>query len=266
MSCDINPDAQTATYPTFLDFAWTRETWVNDSSYDKGMRIQSNNTEARLRLNDDYWTGNTADYWANDPNYSSSGGYYRFRGDTSLGWDGKHAACTVGTDGHVSYVKGAIDRDVPCRAEVKAMPGVLWEMGNKYFGGGTAFQLTGTMKAVRAYNRVLSDDEIAQNYKADVARFDGALVATNVVVAASDYNGALAADAYEVFGTHVFTASASAADGSAANCVKVWTFRDGEWVRDANVDAPSYTYVAGTSPATVKIEFGRTSALVLVVR
>jgi hypothetical protein len=45
------------------------------------------------------------------------------------------------------------------------------------------YQAVGTMKAVRFYNRALSDAEVAQNYKVDAARFDGVLVDANVVVA-----------------------------------------------------------------------------------
>ena len=149
-----------------------------------------------------------------------------------------------------SYKRGAVDQ-TQARATVKAMPEVFWMVGSKYNSSDKDHQLTGTMKAVRAYNRVLSDAEIAHNYKVDVARFDGALAATNVVVAASDYNGALAADAYEVFGSHVFEGAASAVDGSLPNRVKVWTLENGAWVLSETIDGPAYTYTAGTSPATV---------------
>ncbi len=121
-------------------------------------------------------------------------------------------------------------------------------------------------EGLRLYDRPLSDAEIAQNYKVDVARFDGALLTTNVVVAASDYNGDLAADAYEVFGTWTFTGAPSATDGKLPNRVKVWTLQNGSWGRPEFIGGDSYTYVAGTSPATVKIEFGKIDPFLLIVR
>ena len=249
IACDVKGSEQVGEWPCLLSFGHTNTAWT---AHDNDMSIHTYGKDGSCRWKTDTWSGGDT------------------RANITQPWDGRHAAFVMDTARFRSYKAGVVDQ-TQTRPAVKEMPAAFFFVGNKFYQNGKAnnnsySQLTGTMKAVRAYSRVLSDAEIAQNYKVDVARFDGALVTTNVVVAASDYNGSLAADAYEVFGTHVFTASASAADGSAANCVKVWTFRDGEWVRDANVDAPSYTYVAGTSPATVKIEFGRTSALVLVVR
>ena len=59
-------------------------------------------------------------------------------------------------------------------------------------------------------SRPLSDAEVAQNYKVDVARFDGLLTATNVVVAGkyANYEG-VALGEYEVAGSYTFTAGAA---------------------------------------------------------
>ena len=171
----------------------------------------------------------------------------------------------MSADAYTSFKAGVRDQS-KTRATIVEMPKLYWMIGNKYNESWIANQLTGTMKALRLYDRPLSDAEIAQNYKVDVARFDGALVSTNVLVAASDYNGDLAADAYEVYGTHVFEGANSAIDGSAPNRVKVWTLQNGAWVLSETIDGATYTYTLGSSPATVKIEFGKTNPFVLIVR
>lgn len=259
ISCAFDPQQQVGTWPTFLSFGHTNGTWA---AHDNAMVLQSNQKQDYLRLVDDAWTGNVESQYTGTP-YAN----WNFRANTSSGWDGKHAAFVVDTDGHRSYAKGVRDQVKPCRTAVKPMPAALWFMGNRYYHNGVAntyYQFVGTMKAVRAYNRVLTDAEIAQNYKVDVARFDGALLTTNVVVAASDYNGDLAADAYEVYGTHTFVGAAGP-DGD-PNRVKVWTLRNGAWTLSETLPEASYTYDAGSRDDIVKIEFGRTSPFVMVVR
>ncbi|MBR3087005.1 MAG: hypothetical protein IKH04_11460 [Kiritimatiellae bacterium] len=256
LACDTKSSEQTAKEAKYVTFGCTGETTSNN------MEIRVNAQQEYLRLVDDAWTGNAESQYAGTQ-YAN----WNYRANMTPPWDGKHAAFVIDTDGHRSYAKGLRDHDKPCRHEIKDMPAAYWMIGNKYYQGTSANdQLVGTMKAVRAYNRVLSDAEIAQNYKVDVARFDGALPATNVVVAASDYNGALAADAYEVYGTHVFEGASSSVDGSMPNRVKVWTLENGAWVLSEIIDGPAYTYAAGTSPATVKIEFGKKNPFVLIVR
>ena len=257
ISCDAKGADQTVEWPKFLTFGYTNESW--NASYDNGMCIQSHQKESSLRLVDDAWTGNNETSWAGTQ-YAN----WNYRANTST-WDGRHAAFVVDADSHRSYLKGVRNQTNPCRAVVQAMTPAFWVLGNSYYvGSNPGAQLVGTMKAVRAYSRVLTDDEIAHNYKVDVARFDGALVTTNVLVAASDYNGALAADAYEVFGSHTFV-GAEGPDG-VPNRVKVWTLNNGAWVLSETIPEASYTYEPGVSPATVKIEFSKTNPFVLVVR
>ena len=258
LSCDINAADQTAEWPRALTFGATSDTT------DNSMAIQTYKTGTYLRLQDDAWTGNSETAWA-----GTEWANWNYRVSTSVYPGGKfrHAAFVVDTDNHRTYRDGTRDNVNACRKTVQPMPAAYWMIGNKYSAANAkSDQLVGTMKAVRAYNRVLSDAEIAQNYKVDVARFDGVLAATNVVVAASDYNGALAADAYEVYGSHVFEGANSAIDGSAPNRVKVWTLENGAWTGPEVVNGGAYTYTAGTSPATVKIEFGKTNPFVLIVR
>ena len=253
LACDTKASEQTAAWAKYLTFGYTSEQW--GSSYENSMAIQVNNQQKFLRLNDDAWTGNLyADY-----------GNWNFRANTSENWGGKHAAFVVDTDNHRTYLKGARDVVNTCRTTVKEMPAAFWMMGNTYYNGSIGNdQLVGTMKAVRAYNRVLTDAEIAQNYKVDVARFDGKLTVTNVIVAASDFNGPLAADAYEVYGSHTFVGAAGP-DGD-PNRVKVWTLQNGAWTLSETLSEASYTYDAGSRDDIVKIEFGRTSPFVMVVR
>lgn len=240
MACDVKAADQFGDWPAYVSFN-------SDGSTDYDMSIHQYRKENYCRWKPDNWSG---------------GGN---RANITPPWDGRHAAFVMDTAQFRSYKRGSVDQ-TQARATVKAMPAVFWMVGSKFNSSDKDHQLTGTMKAVRAYNRVLSDAEIAHNYKVDVARFDGALAATNVVVAASDYNGDLAADAYEVYGSHVFTGSASSVDGSMPNRVKVWTLENGAWVLSETIDGAAYTYTAGTSPATVKIEFGKANPFVLIVR
>ena len=141
-----------------------------------------------------------------------------------------------------------------------------WRIGASTAGGG-ADALYGTVKSVRLYDRLLSEDELAWNRKVDEARFFGRLTTTNVVLEASEWNGALAAGPYEVFGAHVFEASPSTVDGHLPTHVRVWTLAaDGSVLGAETIEGGSYTYVAGTSPAKVRICFRKSHPFVLIVR
>ena len=133
-----------------------------------------------------------------------------------------------------------------------------WRIGASTAGGG-ANALYGTIKSVRLYDRLLSEDELAWNRSVDSARYFGVLATTNVVVAASDWQGDLAAGAYEVFGSQTFTGAAD------ANFVRVQTLQqDGTWGAAEQVEGNAFTYDA--SAGVVQIEFRKTSPFVLTVR
>ncbi len=126
------------------------------------------------------------------------------------------------------------------------------------------YALQGTVKSVRIYDRLLSEDELAWNRAVDNARFFGALTTTNVVIVANEFSGDLA-DAYEVFGSHTFTASPSIQSGAAADHVRVRQLQaDGTWGAAYIVRAPSYTYTQ--SDGTVQIEFRKAKAFMLIVK
>ncbi|MBQ7666385.1 MAG: hypothetical protein IJS46_00105, partial [Kiritimatiellae bacterium] len=140
-----------------------------------------------------------------------------------------------------------------------------WGVGAASLGGG-AHPLWGTVKSVRLYDRMLSEDELAWNRSVDSARYFGALATTNVVVVAGDYSGLAEDTAYEVFGSATFSA-VTAQDGSTANFVHIRTLAaDGSVTDVENVEGVSYTYTAGTSPDRVEIEFRKTNPFVMVVR
>lgn len=240
---EIKAADQPGNWPTYIAFN-------HDGSTDHDLVIQSYQHDNFCRWAAEKWSGNASSARAN----------------ITAPWDGKYAAFVMDIAQLRSYKAGIVDQ-TKLRTTVTNMPAVYWMLGNKYDASDVSHQTVGTMKAVRAYNRALSDAEIAQNYKVDVARFDGELVTTNVVVAASDYNGALAADAYEVFGEYTFTASPSSVDGSMPNSVRVKTLAaDGSVTSIEDVDGDSYTYITDSSPSRVVIEFRKTNPFVMVFR
>ena len=253
LACDLDPSVQKSDWNKMIHFGQTNGTW--SAASDNGMCVQTYQKQTYVRLTDDNWTGNNETVWAGTQ-YAN----YNYRVNTKSGWDGKHAAFVVDETDHRAYVKGALETVAP-RHAAKEMTPAFWMLGNSYYvGSEPGNQINGTMKAVRAYGRVLSDDEIAWNYKVDVARFDGALAVTNVVVEASDLNGGAAADAYEVFGSHEFVSPE-------ANVVRVRTLQpDGSWGDVQFVPGRSWTYVVGESPATVSICFKKTEPLVVIFR
>ena len=209
-------------------------------------------------------------------------------GDTTgAAWD-MNAAVIVGTEGHATYLTALRNGNRTALVEGTAYPTtsntkrnqacIDWSEGSKddapeatYWGvgsasaGGGAHPLYGTIKSVRLYDRMLSEDELAWNRRVDEARFFGRLATTNVVLEASEWNGALAAGPYEVFGAHVFEASPSTVDGHLPTHVRVWTRRpDGTWASAGSAEGASYAYAPGAG--TVKIQFRATHPLVLVVR
>ena len=199
-----------------------------------------NQGDTQLEWNADNWSGTA----------------WQDRVKTTPVWDGKHAAFVMSADAYTSFKAGVRDQS-KTRTSVVEMPKLYWMIGNKYNESWIANQLTGTMKALRLYNRPLSDAEIAQNYKVDAARFDGVLVDANVVVAGkyTDYEG-LAAGEYEVLGTGTFTAGAATdAKGKVRPVVgyTIETWDGSVWSAPVSHTGSSYTYTEGTSPAKVRL-------------
>ena len=193
----------------------------------------------------------------------------------------------VGLDGHPTYLTAIRNGNRAALVEGTAYPTTEntmahqacmdWSVGSKdasapatrwgvgaLTGGGGGDPLYGTIKSVRLYDRMLSEDELAWNRNVDSARYFGALATTNVLVVANEFSGELAEDtatAYQVFGSHVFSGAAG------ANFVRVAALQaDGTWGDATPVESSTYTYEAGISPATVRIEFRKTHPFMLVVR
>ncbi len=220
---------------------------------------------------------------------SDSAGTIQHRtGDTTgTEWD-MNAAVVVGTTGHASYLTALRNGKRTALVEGTAYPAtentkqsqacIDWSIGSKdeaasatQWGVGAAtaeaggHPLYGTVKSVRLYDRMLSEDELAWNRNVDSARYFGALAATNVVVVANEFSGLEADTAYEVFGAHTFAASPSSVDGSSANFVRVQALQsNGTWMETARIEGGSYDYTPAAG--TVRIEFRKSNPFVIVVR
>ncbi len=142
------------------------------------------------------------------------------------------------------------------------------------FGIGASTSYTeyfiGTLKSIRYYDRVLTEEEIVRNRNVDAVRYFGALGVTNVVVEVADggtYDCNPTPGAYFVEGSYTFTASPSPIDGSLPNKVRVETLAaDGSVSGIEDVEGTSYTYVVGTSPAKVRIQFRKKNPFTIIVK
>jgi hypothetical protein len=175
----------------------------------------------------------------------------------------------------VSYKKGYADMSFP-RVLPQAIPPVFWMVGSQY-GRHTAVgthQLVGTVKALRVYNRALSAEEVAWNHKVDVARFDGALTVTNVVVAPgadARFDAAMreAPGAYEVTGEWTFTAAdvpEGAGGGRRVSGYTLETWENGAWGAPVEKSGDAFVYRAD-SAAPVRLTWRwRGSGLCVLIK
>ena len=137
------------------------------------------------------------------------------------------------------------------------------------WGGGTGQYMKGTINCFRYYDRVLSDDELAQNRQVDAARYFGALGATNVLVVAGGGTQS-ESGTYKVEGEWTFTAATVVnARGETVPVERhsVETLVNGAWTNKQIRDGDTYTYIAGSSPATVRLRWlGRPEGITLILR
>ena len=122
-------------------------------------------------------------------------------------------------------------------------------LGNRY--------LTGTIKAIRVYNKILSDSELAANRAIDEARFFGGIPVTNVVVTTSvaglEGNEGSGAYAYDASG-YTFTAPQKATkDGVVYSCTgyTLETWNGSAW--SSPVSYASCSYAATDINAKVRL-------------
>jgi hypothetical protein len=249
VACDIDKSIQTATYPQLVAFNHD-----GDKNYDMGVYLQG---KSGLRWKADMWCGGASSTRAN----------------ITEPWDGKHAAFVMDTTQYRSYKNGTVDQ-TQNRTTVTNMPTVYWMLGSKYKQNTVSdSQLIGTIKGVRAYTRALSDEEIAHNWKVDVARFDGLLTVTNVVVAGKydNYEGVEPGE-YEVDGRYTFTAG-SATDASGAvrrlvgYTIEAWNPLTGDWDAPQQYEGDAYTYTVDRDPDKVRLTWEwRDAGLTIFVR
>ena len=201
-------------------------------------------------------------------------------GDTTgVAWD-MNAAVVVGTTGHASYLTALRNGKRTALVEGTAYPTsdntkrsqacIDWSIGSKdeaasamQWGVGAAtaaaggHPLYGTVKSVRLYDRMLSEEELAWNRAVDEARYFGELAVTNVVVAAAGAGAEQAeSGAYRVFGSHTFTATTAVdADGNPKEATRyvLDEFVNGEWVTKGSYDNNEFTYTEGDYDHPVRI-------------
>ncbi len=202
-----------------------------------------------------------------------TGAAWNLRGSVFVGLDGHPTYLTALRNGNrAALVEGTaypttentmahqacMDWSVGSKDE--AAPATRWGVGSSTVGGGS-HPLYGTIKSVRLYDRMLSEDELAWNRSVDSARFFGALATTNVVVVKNEYSGLADDTAYQVFGPTTFEAAVSG-----ANFVRVKMLRqDGTWGDTRSVEGAFYAYDPATD-GTVMIEFRKTNPFVIIVR
>ncbi len=146
----------------------------------------------------------------------TTGAAWNLRGSVFVGLDGHPTYLTAIRNGNrAALVEGTaypttentmahqacMDWSVGSKDE--AAPATRWGVG-ALTGGGGGDPLYGTIKSVRLYDRMLSEDELAWNRSVDSARFFGALTTTNVVEVISGVE-----KAYKVEGEWTFNAPAT---------------------------------------------------------
>ena len=196
----------------------------------------------------------------------TTGAAWNLRGSVFVGLDGHPAYLTALRNGNrAALVEGAaypttentmahqacMDWSVGSKDE--AAPATRWGVGSSTAGGG-GNPLYGTVKSIRLYDRMLSEDELAWNRNVDSARYFGELGVTNVLVrtkygdvssAAEEVLGT-APGAYTVEGSWTFSATQVKNDkGALANVAGYYTEEldaTGNWTSRVWNEGTEYTY------------------------
>lgn len=103
--------------------------------------------------------------------------------------------------------------------------------------------LRGTIKSIRYYDRVLTEEELVRNRNVDSVRYFGELAVTNVVVSISGEE-----TAYKVEGSYTFDASGKTVGGKSV--VGYYTEErgaNGEWTNKEWNNGTEYTYTEATA-------------------
>ena len=191
---------------------------------------------------------------------NANGGNVNLANDAAKdNWEGRYA--TAIRNGAVNYI---LQTTNIANAASKAAAGAFITNGTIRVGGSNSTLSSrqqrwflGTIKAVRIYDRVLTDAELAQNREIDEARFFGAPLAAGVVVASSvrGVNGNEPEGEYALpAGGHTFTAPATVTVGEDFYSCTGYTLEtwDGSaW--SAPVSYASSSYTATDTSAKVRL-------------
>ena len=179
------------------------------------------------------------------------------------GWGGKYLNAALDSDAHKQILVESDSFQTGWKegpGGSQSAPGSL----NWYFGSCGNSQsaldaryLVGTIKAIRVYNKVLSDTELAANREIDEARFFAGIPVTNVVVATAvaglEGNEGSGVYAYDEAG-HTFTAPQKATkDGTVYSCIgyTLETWNGTSW--SAPVSHASCSFAATDTSAKVRL-------------
>ncbi|MCR5752569.1 MAG: hypothetical protein K6G91_11465 [Kiritimatiellae bacterium] len=197
--------------------------------------------------------------------------YGNFQG-LGTGTGNKHATVYFKNDsGHYDFATGIMDYDAKTAQVFGGVEPPASGTGFHQFdsvtsrndsgfglgnGGGDGSEaLVGTMKNFRYYDRVLTEEELVRNRNVDAVRYFGALGVTNVFVVAGGGTQA-ETGAYTVEGEWTFSAQTTVnSDGDMVPVARysIETLENGVWTRKTRQTGNTYTYRAGTSPATVRL-------------
>lgn len=158
------------------------------------------------------------------------------------------------------WTTNASRRNLTKVPQVQTSPSVGFGIGGSPNDDRSNFR--GVIKNFRFYNRVLTDEELAQNRMIDEYRFHGVMPVTNVIVTTSHsfLAGCEANGNYEISGTYTFSAPIETQTDSRGfeytldgYTLETWNAETLGWsAPDMHTDS-SYTYTVGTSPAKVRL-------------
>ena len=126
----------------------------------------------------------------------------------------------------------------------------------------------GTLKSIRYYDRVLTEEELVRNRNADAVRYFGALGVTNLVVEVEEgYAASPAAGAYYVEGSYTFAPAAGTIGTATGYKLQDWDEATGKWTNSRYVEGTSFEYTAAVATAPkMKLIWCKPKPFTLIVR
>ena len=126
----------------------------------------------------------------------------------------------------------------------------------------------GTLKSIRYYDRVLTEEELVRNRNADAVRYFGALGVTNLVVEVEEgYAASPAAGAYYVEGSYTFAPAEGTSGTATGYKLQDWDEATGKWTNSRYVEGASFQYAAAAATAPkMKLIWCKPKPFTLIVR